>query len=202
MLVFVHLFLVSSSYFATVAPSGLQTRVLDFARPYLAALHFDADGVPLNLASNAPAEKTHQLEKSLAPSAGNQADWEPLNPPVPAGGDRARRWQRFLTTIAQMGDNQLPALAALLIEPIAVAQSDATYLRVNRQGDLMTTLVDDSAAPPYTTAVLRDTNNAIRFVLVPEKRLSAPTVASPTIGAPAERAEPTKRPPSRGDVDE
>lgn len=201
-LVLGHLFLVFSSYLATVAPSGLQTRVLDFARPYLAAFHFDADGVPLNLATNAVAEKTHELEKAVAKTPGNDGDWKPVNPSLHAGGDRARRWQRFLATIAQMGDNQMPSLAALLVEPLAVAQSDATYLRVTRQGDLMTTVVDDSAPPPYTTAILRSDNNAVRFVLVPAKRLASPPVTVPPLALPSERSEPANSPLNQGPINE
>ena len=201
-LVLVHLFLVFSSYLATVAPSGLQTRVLDFARPYLAAFHFDADGVPLNLATNAVAEKTHELEKTVAETPRNDGDWKPVDPTLLAGGDRARRWQRFLATIAQMGDNQMPSLAATLIEPLAVAQSDATHLRVTRQGDLMTTVVDDSAPPPYTTAILRGDNNAVRFVLVPAKRLASPSITMPSIELPGERSEPANGPLNQGQIDE
>jgi hypothetical protein len=201
-LVLVHLFLVFSSYLATVAPSGLQTRILDLARPYLAAFHFDADGIPLNLATNAVAEKAHELEKAVAQPLGGNVEWDPINPSVLAGGDRARRWQRFLTTIAQMGDNQLPSLAAILIEPLAVEHSDATHLRVTRQADLMTTVVDDSAPPPYTTAVLRGDDNAIRFVLVPAKRLASPPLTMPPLALPGERSEPANSPLNQGPINE
>lgn len=176
-----HLFLIGLTYFSVVSPSTLQVRALAIFRPYLSAFHFDADGAAFNVATSLPKEKAHLLEQSreVRPDIDS---WEMVDVPGIAGSDRQRRWQRFLSGIAELGENEQSAIAAWLVEPLAIVHGDAKFLRIRRMPDLMTTVVDDTAAPPYTAAVLRDADSAVRVVLVPAQRLASPAVNAKAAG--------------------
>jgi hypothetical protein len=177
----IHFGLIGTSYLSSIAPSSVQARLVEFARPYLAALHLEADGVSLNLATSAAKEKTHVLEQAvdLRPDV---ESWSALPTTGFAGGDRQRRWQRYLAGVSELGDNEQSAIAAWLVEPLAERYVDAKYLRITRVPDLMTTVVDDNAAAPYTAAVLREADSPVRVVLVPAQRLASPSVSTPGVG--------------------
>jgi hypothetical protein len=181
----VHFVLIGISYLSGVAPSSLQARIVDLSRPYLAVLHLEADGVALNLATSTPKEKTHLLEQATV-ARPDFDSWTAFEIPGLKGGDRQRRWQRYLAGVAELGDNEQAAVAAWLVEPLAERHLDATFLRIARVPDLMTTVVDDTAAPPYTAAILRESNGPVRVVLVPAQRLASPPVLPSQAGGPNE----------------
>ncbi len=198
-----HLAVVAISCLASVAPSALQSNLLNLCRPYLSVLHQDAEGVSLAISRNQPAEKTHELQVLVAGSA-DTADWQStlaalnadpsesgaIDQPIdnargPAGGCRQRRWQRFLARIAELGELDQAALAAWFVAPMATQLPQVEQLRIVRKSDLMSTVVDDNAEPPYAVAIVRpvsDSQNeaatateAIQLLQIPARRLVAPT---------------------------
>ena len=124
--------------------------------------HFDADGLPLCFATSDRAEKTHLLQQAKQSHAQVDDDWIQIGDPGFVGGDRQRRWQRYLASVAELGNNEQTALAAWLVEPLAMANPDAKEFRIIRQPDLVTTVVDDAAAPPYTAAIVRQEDGSVR----------------------------------------
>lgn len=154
----------------------MQVRLLDAFRPYLAAMHFDADYVPLSLAASSPTEKTHVLMQttSLTPEDG---DWIPIAGPGIAGGERQRRWQRLLAAAAELSEDQQGDLVAWLAEPIASDYPKATQIRIQRQPDLMSTTADDAAPVPYRASIVRERDQPLRLVQVPPQRFTAPSTS-------------------------
>jgi len=171
--VVVHFFLISLSYSSTVASSTTQVRILDAIRPYLGMTHFDADGLPLSFAVSDRSEKNHLLQQSTKSRGETEEDWTAIENSAMAGSDRQRRWQRFLAAIAELGNNEQTALAAWLVEPLAIANPEAKKIRITRQPDLMTTVVDDSASAPYAAAIVRQENGSVRLVQLPPPRMAA-----------------------------
>jgi hypothetical protein len=180
-LVVLHFLLIGLSYLSFVAPSMIQARMLDFWRPYLAILHLDADGVPLLFSDASKAEKTHRLLKSPTERSADDGDWKEIESQGIVGGDRQRRQQRWLALLAELGENEKGALAAWLIEPIALTNATAQRIRITREPDLMTTTVDDATPPPYTGVVVRDATGSVRMVQSPPSRLAAPVVKAPVV---------------------
>ena len=174
--VVLHFFLIVLSYFSTVASSTTQVRILDAVRPYLGMTHFDADGLPLSFAVSDRSEKNHLLQQSTKSRGETEEDWTAIENSAMAGGDRQRRWQRFLAAIAELGNNEQTALAAWLVEPLAIANPEAKKIRITRQPDLMTTVVDDSASAPYAAAIVRQANGSVRLLQLPPPRMAAESV--------------------------
>ncbi len=192
----VHLIVIAFSYFASTAPSSFESRLLDFCRPYLALLHQDTEGLSLAIGRNLPAEKTHEMQV-LASQTPDVETWDSeltkyakseskagfLSPPVdnargPAGGCRQRRWQRMLARMAELGELDQAALAAWFVTPLVEQLPDVEQVRIVRLPDLMTTVVDDSAAAPYSVAVVRSKKSpSLQLLQIPANRLIAPAVA-------------------------
>ena len=204
----VHLAVIACSSLASIAPSSVQSRLLNVFRPYLALIHQDAEGVTLAVSRNLPAEKTHELQVLTTKESEQEAwdselekfaDSEPsptfLHPPVendrgPAGGCRQRRWQRFLARVAELGEMDQAALAAWFVEPMVEQMPTVKQVRIMRLPDLMTTVVDDNAQSPYSVAVVRSAaSHEIQLLQIPAKRLVAPTRKS-TSSTAAEQAAP------------
>ncbi len=176
LLIPLHFVVVGLSYLSLVAPSNLHTQVVDVARPYLMLLHLDAEGSILSFSTDAKAEKTHRLQQTESTPADRESIWTDVLEPGFVGADRQRRWQRLLVTIAQVSEADQAALAGRLIEPIAMMNPAAGALRIVREPDLMTNVVDDAAEPPYTVAILRSDDSAVRLVRVPSRRMAAESV--------------------------
>ena len=172
-IVTIHFVLIGLSYFSTVAASTIQNRMLEAFRPYLAMMHFDADGLPLCFTTSDRSEKTHLLQQATQTRIQTDDDWNKIDNPGFVGGDRQRRWQRYLASIAELGNNEQTALAAWLVEPLAIANPDVKVIRIVRQPDLVTTVVDDAASPPYTAAIVREQDGSIRLLQLPPPRLAA-----------------------------
>lgn len=202
-IIVVHFFLVGLSYFSTVASSSTQNLMLGTVRPYLGITHFDADGVTFCFATSDRSEKNHLLQQSSKSRGETEDDWTMVESPGMVGGDRQRRWQRFLAAVAELGNNEQTALAAWLVEPLAIAQSEAQSIRITREPDLMTTVVDDAAAPPYAAAIVRQDDGSARLVQVPPPRLAAEPIGNallektPVDSAPVESAPVDKAPVDR-----
>ncbi len=182
-IVTIHFVLIGLSYFSTVAASTIQNRMLDAFRPYLAIMHFDADGMPLCFTTSDRSEKTHLLQQATQTRTQTDDDWNKIDDPGLVGGDRQRRWQRYLASIAELGNNEQTALAAWLVEPLAIANPDVKVIRIVRQPDLVTTVVDDAATPPYTAAIVREQNGSIRLLQLPPPRLAAESVDARVVDA-------------------
>ena len=159
--------------------------MLDAFRPYLAIMHFDADGLPLSFATNDRSEKTHLLQQATQNRTQTDDAWKEIDNPGLVGGDRQRRWQRYLASISELGNNEQTALAAWLVEPLAIANPEVKVFRIVRQPDLVTTVVDDAAAPPYTAAIVREQNGSIRLLQLPPPRLAAESVEARAVEARA-----------------
>lgn len=189
---FFHFALIAISYASIVAPSVMQQRIINAFGPYLAIAHWDADDALLSFSDASPSEKTHVLSTSSAVSPETEEDWNNLAPELTdtrsrggvKGGDRQRRWQRFLSTVAELGEREQGGLVAWLIQPVAQLQPTATHLRITRESDLMTTVVDDSAPPPYLAAIVRESNQPPRLIQAAPKRLASPAINKSNIAKP------------------
>lgn len=171
----VHLALIVCSYLATVTASSVQNQLLDAFRPYLAAMHFDADRVALSPAASSPAEKTHLLLQTPSLRPQDDADWTLIDDPGVSGGDRQRRWQRLLATAAELSENQQGDLVAWLMLPIARTHPEAQQFRIDRQADWMSTSADKTAPSPYHASIVRDNGEPVGLVQVPPQRFTAPS---------------------------
>jgi hypothetical protein len=176
-----HLCLVATSYASSIGASDFQTRALALFRTYLSIFHFDADGVTLAFSDSSASEKTHRWSTSTSTRPDSEDQWNPANDPASAltmgfaGGDRQRRVQRLLAAIARLGENEQGTLAAWLVTPIAKMQPEANFVRITREPDLMTNVVEDSASPPYVAAIIRSQDQPPRPIQSAPKRLASPT---------------------------
>jgi len=187
-----HFSLIALAYTSSIAASSVQLRILDLFRPYLAITHLDSDGTPLLFSDSSPSEKTHLISEATSKEPETEDDWLAIGQSESngglmggiAGGDRQRRWQRFLATLAELGEKEQGAMAAWFIEPIAVARTDVQKFKITREPDLMTTVVDDNASPPYTVAIVRQDGQGPRLVQAAPKRLASPAIHIDNAGSP------------------
>lgn len=187
-----HFSLIALSYTSSIAASSVQVRILDAFHPYLAITHLDADGTPLLFSDSTSSEKMHLLSEASSVKPETEDDWITVGQSDTesslmggiAGGDRQRRWQRFLATLAELGEKEQGALIAWFMEPIAMSRTQAQQLRITREPDLMTTVVDDDAPPPYTVAIVRQDGKGPRLVQAAPKRLASPAIQSSGAGNP------------------
>ncbi len=181
--ILLHFALIAISIIATVAPSGLQGRILDGAAWYLLPTHLSADGISIDVGRGDTVEQFHRVEVGEGPGE-SWVTWGAGHDPSPAiesaisGGLRQARWQRYLASVAMLGENQQSALAAWLGEPLAAELVASSAFRIVREPTLMTNVVQDSAEPPYTAAVVKDSRGVRRFVWTPPERLSAASTIS------------------------
>lgn len=177
--VMVHLAIVAVAYLAVVRSSGVQGRLVDGFAPYLAVFHWapegnaadavSADGVAFFLARGDGSERVYRLEVARGAKP-EESQWQPATWVVEGGSERARRYQRFLAAIAELGTNDQNALAGRLLLPALRRDAEIDWIRVTRLPNLMTNVIQDAEPPPYTAAVLRE-GGEIRLVRVAQPRL-------------------------------
>lgn len=179
--IMLHAALIGLAYLAVVRPSGIQGRVIAGFAPYLATLYLapepnavdaaTAEGVSFFLARGERNEQVHRLQTKPRTDR-SEAGWVDAPFLGAAGSSRQRRQQRFLTTIANLGQNDQNALAGRLTLPLIAADPDARMVRVIRLPNIMTNIVRDAEPAPYTAAILRE-QDAVRLVRVPAPRLGS-----------------------------
>jgi hypothetical protein len=179
--VMVHLVVIAVAYLAVVRSSGVQGRLVDGFAPYLATFHLSpegnaadavaADGVAFFLARGDGAERVYRLEVASGERPDESA-WRPAAWVVEGGSERARRYQRFLAAVADLGANDQNALAGRLMLPALERDDQADWVRIVRLPNLMTNVVQDAEPAHYTAAVLRD-GGAIRLARVAQPRLTS-----------------------------
>ena len=179
--IMLHIALIVLAYLAVVRPSGVQGRVLAGFAPYLATLHLapepnavdaaTAEGVSFFLARGDRNEQVHRLQFKSTSDRG-EAGWVDAEFSGAAGSGRQRRQQRFLTTVANLGQGDQNALAARLLLPLIASYPDAQMVRVVRVPNIMTNVVQDAEPAPYTAVILRD-QATVRLVRVPAPRLGS-----------------------------
>jgi len=180
-MVLVHLAVIAIAYLAVVRSSGIQGRVVDGFAPYLATFHLapegnsadavSAEGVAFYLARGDGAERVYRLEIASGEKP-DDSQWRPATWVAEGGSERARRYQRYLAAIAELGSNDQNALAGRLILPAMQRDTDADWVRIVRLPNLMTNVVQDAEPAPYTAAILRD-GGSIRLVRVAQPRLTS-----------------------------
>jgi len=177
----VHLALIAIAYLSVVRASGLQGRLVDGFAPYLAALHLApegnaadgaaAEGTAFYLARGDGAERSYRLQfksgVSRDATTWRDAVWVDLG-----GSEGARRFQRFLAGLAGLGETDQNALAARLLLSVVRDEPDADMVRVVRLPNVMTNVVQDAEAAPYTAVIIREAEN-VRLVRVPQPRLTS-----------------------------
>jgi hypothetical protein len=183
--IMLHAALIAAAYLSVVRPSEVQGRILAGFAPYLAALHLapesnaaessTAEGVSFFLARGERSEQVHRLQFKSTTDRDEQG-WVDAEFSGAAGSGRRRRQQRYLTAVANLGENDQNALVARLILPLIASHPDAQMVRVIRLPNLMTTTAQATEAAPYTAVILRE-QDQVRLVRVPAPRLgSASTV--------------------------
>ncbi len=180
-LLMVHVAVIAVAYLAVVRSSGVQGRLVDGFAPYLATFHLApegnaadavaADGVAFFLARGDGAERVYRLQVASGAKP-EESQWYPARWVVEGGSERARRYQRFLAAVADLGANDQNALAGRLMLPTLQRDTDADWVRIVRLPNLMTNVVQDAEPAPYTAAVLRD-GGEIRLVRVAQPRLTS-----------------------------
>lgn len=181
--VMVHLVVIAVAYLAVVRSSGVQGRLVDGFAPYLATFHLApegnaadavaADGVAFFLARGDGAERVYRLQLASGEKQDELA-WRPALWVVEGGSERARRYQRFLAAVADLGANDQNALAGRLMLPALERDAQADWVRIVRLPNLMTNVVQDAEPAPYTAAVLRDDDGGgVRLVRVAQPRLTS-----------------------------
>jgi len=177
----VHLTLIAIAYLSVVRASGLQGRLVDGFAPYLAALHLApegnaadgaaAEGTAFYLARGDGAERSYRLQFKAGvgrdEAAWRDAAWVDLG-----GSERTRRFQRFLAAIAGLGETDQNALAARLLLSVVRDEPEADMVRVVRMPNVMTNVVQDAEAAPYTAVIIREADE-VRLVRVPQPRLTS-----------------------------
>ena len=189
--VMVHFVLCAISYSSSIASSGLQDRILAAFGPYMSLTHLDADGASLHFSDSSLSEKTHLISQSSFARPETEDQWTVIGANESgsklmggyAGGDRQRRWQRLISGMAELGESDQGNVVAWLIEPIVLAEPKAKQIRITREPDLMTTVVDDAAPPAYTVSVLRQEGQQPRLIQVSPPRLTAPAIDRTSEGA-------------------
>lgn len=176
-----HLIVIAISYLACVRASGVQGQVIDTLSPYLSTFHLAAngnaadavaaDGVAFYLARGDGGERVYRLQVASGEKP-EESQWRPAAWVAEGGSERARRYQRFLAAIAELGSSDQNALAGRLILPAMQRDPDADWVRIVRLPNLMTNVVQDAEPPPYTAAVLRQ-GDSIRLVRVAQPRLAS-----------------------------
>jgi len=179
--VMVHLAVIAVAYLAVVRSSGVQGRLVDGFAAYLATFHLApegnaadavaADGVAFFLARGDGAERVYRLEVASGEKP-DDAAWRPAVWVVEGGSERARRYQRFMAAVADLGANDQNALAGRLMLPALERDAQADWVRIIRLPNLMTNVVQDAEPAPYTAAVLRD-GGEIRLARVAQPRLTS-----------------------------
>lgn len=180
-LVMVHLAIIAVAYLAVVRSSGVQGRLVDGFAPYLSTFHLApegnaadavaADGVAFYLARGDGAERVYRLQVASGAKP-DESQWRQAMWVVEGGSERARRYQRFLAAVADLGANNQNALAGRLMLPALERDPQADWVRIIRLPNLMTNVVQDAEPSPYTAAVLRD-GGGIRLVRVAQPRLTS-----------------------------
>jgi len=180
--VVVHLIVITVAYLAVVRSSGVQGRIVDGLAPYLATFHWApegnaadavaAEGVAFHLARGDGAERVYRLQVASGEKPDEQSQWREATWVAEGGSERARRYQRFLAAVADLGVNDQNALAGRLILPALRSDTDADWVRIIRLPNLMTNVVQDAEPAPYTAAILRG-DDGMRLVRVPEPRLTS-----------------------------
>jgi hypothetical protein len=176
-----HLIVIAISYLAGVRASGVQGQIIDTLSPYLSTFHLAAngnaadavaaDGVAFYLARGDGGERVYRLQVASGEKP-EESQWRPASWVLEGGGERARRYQRFLAAIAELGASDQNALAGRLILPAMQRDPDADWVRIVRLPNLMTNIVQDAEPPPYTAAILRQ-GDSIRLVRVAQPRLAS-----------------------------
>jgi len=204
-IVAVHCVVVAVGLASGVGASSLQSSLLGFARPYLSLFHASPDTFPIALATSTADEKTHLLWAANSPDPQDDNEWTDTGnatdstlPGGSPGSDSQRRWQRYLSLVAELGEGEQGDLAARLFQRIVAAapmvdEKPAKVFRITRDPDLMTNVLDDSAPAPYVVAVLPgleasgSRQAAPRLMQIAPGRLAAPTI------------RPDRAIPSKGD---
>lgn len=183
--IMLHAALIALAYLAVVRPSEIQGRILAGFAPYLATLHLapeanaaessTAEGVSFFLARGDRSEQVHRLQFKSTTDRDEQG-WVDAELSGAAGSERRRRQQRYLTAVANLGENDQNALAARLVLPLIASHPDAQMVRVIRLPNLMTSTAQATESTPYAAVILRE-QDTVRLVRVPAPRLgSASTV--------------------------
>lgn len=180
--VVVHVVVITIAYLAVVRASGIQGRIVDGFAPYLATFHLApegnsadavaAEGVAFHLARGDGAERVYRLQVASGQKPDDDSQWRQATWVAEGGSERARRYQRFLAAVADLGVNDQNALAGRLILPALRSDTDADWVRIIRLPNLMTNVVQDAEPAPYTAAILRG-DGGTRLVRVPEPRLTS-----------------------------
>ncbi|HBJ36351.1 MAG TPA: hypothetical protein DDZ51_16695 [Planctomycetaceae bacterium] len=177
----IHLAVIAIAYLAVVRSSGVQGRLVDGFAPYLATFHLapegnaadavTADGVAFYLARGDGAERVYRLQVASGAKP-DELQWRQAAWVIDGGSERARRYQRFLAAVADLGANDQNALAGRLMLPALERDPKADWVRIIRLPNLMTNVVQDAEPAPYTAAVLRD-GAGIRLARVAQPRLTS-----------------------------
>jgi len=180
--VVVHLIVITVAYLAVVRSSGVQGRIVDGLAPYLATFHWApegnaadavaAEGVAFHLARGDGAERVYRLQVASGNRPDDESQWRQATWVAEGGSERARRYQRFLAAVADLGANDQNALAGRLILPALRTDTDADWVRIIRLPNLMTNVVQDAEPALYTAAILRG-DEGTRLVRVPQPRLTS-----------------------------
>ncbi len=120
-------------------------------------------------------EQVHRLQFKPTTERGDEG-WFDAQFSGAAGSGRRRRQQRYLTTIANLGESDQNALAARLMLPLIASYPDAQMVRVIRVPNIMTNAVQDAEPTPYTAVILRE-QDTLRLVRVPAPRLGSAAAA-------------------------
>jgi hypothetical protein len=127
--------------------------------------------VAFYLARGDGAERVYRLLVASGAKP-DESQWRQAMWVVEGGSERARRYQRFLAAVADLGANNQNALAGRLMLPALERDPQADWVRIIRLPNLMTNVVQDAEPSPYTAAVLRD-GGGIRLVRVAQPRLTS-----------------------------
>ena len=181
-----HGFLLLVAYGSVMEPSAVQQRLLGFFSWYVNALHLSPDGRPIYIAHGGWPEAAHQFQ-TASPAADEQLHWHPMAMPGSAGGERRKRYQRWVKATAGLAQQQQSGLAGLLARR-AVRDPDVQRLRIAQIENRSIPLSLEPIEPPYQAAVVRE-GDQLRFVqLTPPRQNALP--ASPAVDAGADSSAP------------
>lgn len=137
--------------------STVRDRLLDIAMPYTAAAHIHLGDRAIADVTHSTADWRHRLEYRLGESKG----WTTtdLNLGNPIGG--SRRFERYLTTIAETSQREDTATAAMLAEPLVVRLIELLEGQSNEQASARLSSMAHATFQIRVVAMVREPVEAV-----------------------------------------
>lgn len=187
----VHLFALLVSFSAVVEPSSLQSRLERVLVPYLQLIGCASNQPrPFYLAHGESDEQPHRLEVTRDEIQHMDADvtWQNPHfgtrdsgqitivsgPAATPGLAVSDRYQRWLSMVATLADQEQPSLVAELLLPVLASDPSIRGVRIVRIPTDLASTIDDQLPPPYVARVIGQSDRA-SLVQLRATRLSAVT---------------------------